>query len=259
MKIYIYSFLMFLLSGVSQAAVQTQSISYRDGDVELKGHIYWDDAFEGKRPGIMVVHEWWGLNDYAKHRAEMLAEIGYVAFAADMYGDKKVTRHAAEAGGWKKQITANTVAWQRRAQLGLVELKKHELVDEANLAAIGYCFGGSTVMQMAYAGLDLKGVVSFHGSLPPATDEQAANIKAKVLVAHGDSDGFIPEDRIKAFKAALTKANVDWQMDVYGGAKHGFTNAGAGDYGLDALAYNEAADKRSWQKMRFFFDELFGN
>jgi len=151
----------------TQAAVVTKTVEYKDGDTSLTGYLTYDDGIGGKRPGVIVVHEWWGLNDYARKRAEMLAGLGYVALAIDMYGDGKVTEHAGEASGWMKQITENVDAWQRRALLGLDVLRQHELVSAEQLAAVGYCFGGATVMQMAYAGADLDGVVSFHGSLPP--------------------------------------------------------------------------------------------
>jgi dienelactone hydrolase len=259
MKNIITLFALFLFTSSIYAEVQFKQVEYRDGDQKLSGYIAWDDSIEGKRPGVLVVHEWWGLNDYSKKRARMLAEQGYVAFAADMYGDGKVTTHADDAKGWMTQITANEADWQKRAQLGLEQLKSNELVDDDKLAAIGYCFGGATVMQLAYAGTELDGVVSFHGSLPPATPEQASNIKTSVLVAHGDADSFIPAERITAFKKALSDAGVDWEMNIYSGARHGFTNPGAGDFGMDALAYDEKADRRSWQKMKAFFDEIFSD
>ena len=257
MKIWQIGILLFWFSGATSAVMQQEEIRYKDGDVELKGYLFWDDAFSGKRPGILVAHEWWGLNDYSKLRAEMLAELGYVAFAADMYGDARMTRHADEAKGWMKQITANVDLWQRRAGLALEQLRSHPNVESTKLAAIGYCFGGATVMQMAYQGADLDGVVSFHGSLPPATPEQAAMVKARVLIAHGDDDGFVPAKRIEAFKKALSGAGVDWEMDIYAGARHGFTNPYADGYGMKGLAYHEQADRRSWSRMRAFFEELF--
>jgi dienelactone hydrolase len=187
----------------------------------------------------------------------MLAEMGYVAFAADMYGGGKMTRHADEAKGWMKQIMASIDDWQRRANLALEQLRTNPNVESEKLAAIGYCFGGATVMQLAYAGADLVGVVSFHGSMPPATPEQAASVKARVLVAHGDADSFVPPERIDAFKNALSGAGVDWEMNIYAGARHGFTNPYANGYGMDGLAYNENADRRSWLRMLAFFEELF--
>jgi len=241
----------------TQAAVVTKTVEYKDGDTSLTGYLTYDDGIGGKRPGVIVVHEWWGLNDYARKRAEMLAGLGYVALAIDMYGDGKVTEHAGEASGWMKQITENVDAWQRRALLGLDVLRQHELVSAEQLAAVGYCFGGATVMQMAYAGADLDGVVSFHGSLPPASPEQHKGIKAKVLVAHGEADSFVPAERVVAFKQALDAGGVDWQMAIYGGAHHGFTNPEAGGYGIDGVAYDQKADKRSWALMESFLQEIF--
>ncbi|MGB5835372.1 MAG: dienelactone hydrolase family protein [Thiohalocapsa sp.] len=238
-----------------RAEIQTETIEYKDGETSLKGHLVYDDSIEGKRPGVMVVHEWWGLNDYAKKRTEMLAELGYVAFAADMYGDDKVTDHAPDAKGWMQQITGNVDAWQARALSGLEILKGSELVDDDKLAAIGYCFGGATVMQMAYAGADLDGVVSFHGSLPAAPDD--ADIKAKVLAAHGYADGFVPAEQVDAFEKSLAAAGADWQLAVYSDARHAFTNPNAGEYGIDMLQYNPEADKRSWALMQSFLGEIF--
>lgn len=248
-----------LAVAAARAEIRSETVRYKDGDLELQGHLAWDDAAHGKRPGVIVVHEWWGLNDYARKRAEMLAELGYVAFAVDMYGKDKVTEHGNQAGEWMKQITANVDAWQRRAMLGLDILQRDPKVDASRLAAIGYCFGGATVMQMAYSGADLKGVVSFHGSLPVASDEQGKKIKAKVLVAHGNADGFVPAARAADFRAALDKAGADWRMDIYGGARHGFTNPDAAKYGIENLKYDPRADRRSWQTMQTFFAEIFAD
>ncbi len=254
--------LMATLFMVSAAAptwgdVQTKSVQYQDSDVALEGYLAWDDSIQGKRPGVIVVHEWWGLNDYARKRAEMLAELGYVGFAVDMYGKGKVTQHPDEAGEWAKQIQANVADWQKRAQLGLDILQKHELVDNTRSAAIGYCFGGATVMQMAYTGADLDGVVSFHGSLPVAENLPVGHIKAKILVAHGNADPFVPAQRIVDFQAALEKAGADWQMISYGGVRHSFTNPDADKHGIDGLRYDKDADRRSWQHMQVFLKELF--
>ena len=244
------------LPAAALAEVKMESVQYQDGDQTLSGYIAYDDALEGKRPGVLVVHEWWGLNDYAKRRARMLAELGYVAFAADMYGDNKVTEHAADAKGWMMQITENQDAWQRRALAGLEALKASDKVDEERLAAIGYCFGGATVMQLAYAGADLDGVVSFHGSLPVATPEQQKAIKASILVAHGDQDAHVPAERVASFKEALDAAGADWEMAIYAGAKHGFTTPDAGSYGIESLAYDPKADARSWSLMQSFLTEV---
>jgi dienelactone hydrolase len=239
------------------AAVQDKKVEYQDGDTTLYGYLYWDDAVETKRPGVLVVHEWWGLNSYARMRARMLAEAGYVAFAPDMYGDAKVTEHANEAKAWMQQITANVDAWQRRAGLGLEQLKAIPQVDADRLAAIGYCFGGATVMQMAYAGMDLKGVVSFHGSLPAPSVEQQKNIKARILAAHGDGDQFVSTEQVNKFKTALTQAGADWEMDIYGGARHSFTVPDAERKGIENIQYDPRADSRSWQRLLGFFHEIF--
>jgi dienelactone hydrolase len=243
------------LPAAAGAVVKTEPVQYQDGDRVLNGFVAYDDSLPGKRPGVLVVHEWWGLNDYAKHRAEMLAELGYVAFAADMYGDSKVTEHAPEAKGWMMQITENEEVWQRRALAGLDALKANDRVDPERLAAIGYCFGGATVMQLAYAGADLDGVVSFHGSLPVATPEQQKAIKPSILVAHGSEDAFVPPERVAAFQQALEAAGADWEMVIYAKAKHGFTNPDAGSYGMDNLAYDPKADARSWALMQSFLEE----
>ena len=248
----------FALAGATSALaeVKTETIEYMDGDTVLTGLLAWDDAAEGPRPGVLVVHEWWGLNDYAKSRAEQLAAEGYVALAVDMYGDNKVTTHPDEAREWMTQITANVDDWTRRAQLGLEVLRAQEQVAAGQTAAIGYCFGGATVMQMAYAGADLDAVVSFHGSLPPAP-ESVTSIAPQVLVAHGRDDQFVPAERIAAFQQSLDRAEANWEMMIFSGTRHSFTNPGAGDYGIDNLAYNETADKRSWAAMLQLFGEVF--
>lgn len=239
------------------AEIISEAVQYRDGDVDLKGQLFWDDADQSKRPGVMVVHEWWGLNDYAVRRARMLAELGYVAFAADMYGAGKVTKHPDQADKWMKQLTGDTKHWQERAQAGLTILKKHPKVDTDKLAAIGYCFGGGTVMQMAYAGTDLRGVVSFHGSLPVASGEQKTNIRAKILVAHGAADSFVSKQQMQYFRSALEQADADWEINIYSGAFHSFTNPDANNAGVEGLKYDKQADLRSWERMRDFFEEIF--
>ena len=250
--------LMLFVTAVSaKAELQTSAVRYNDDGLQLQGYFYWDDTFKGKRPGVMVVHEWWGLTDYVRKRAEMLARLGYVAFTADMYGKDKVTEHASQASEWSKQITSNVEAWQKRALLGLDIMRTHELVDRTRTAAIGYCFGGATVMQLAYAGAALDGVVSFHGSLPVPTPDQAKSVRARVLIEHGSADAFIPAERIVDFQTALNAAGVDWEMVTYGGARHGFTNPGADIYGIDNLRYNKVADQRSWEDMQRFFKEIF--
>ena len=247
---------LFVASAPLKAELQTQMVRYKDGEVALQGYFAWDDTIKGKRPGILVVHEWWGLNDYVRKRANMLAKLGYLAFAVDMYGHDKVTEHANQASEWMQQITSNVDAWQKRALLGLDIMRTHDVVDRQRTAAIGYCFGGATVMQLTYAGAALAGVVSFHGSLPVPTPEQAKMIRSRVLIAHGSADTFIPSERIVSFQNALNGADVDWQMIVYGGARHGFTNPDADLHGMDNLRYHKVADERSWQDMQRFLKEI---
>jgi dienelactone hydrolase len=249
--------LVIFVASPASAAVQTKEIEYKDGEATLKGHLAWDDAVSGKRPAVLVVHEWWGLNDYARERADKLAKLGYVAFAVDMYGDGKVTEHPKEAGEWAATIRMNKKAWRERGLAGFKVLLEQEQTDPEQVAAIGYCFGGSTVLQLAFSGADLKAVVTFHGALTTPSDEDAARNKAKILVCHGAADSFIPETQIQPFRAALEKAKADWQMVYYAGAKHSFTNPSADKKGLGGMAYNKNADERSWRHMQDLFTEVF--
>lgn len=246
-----------LLSQLANAGVQSREVEYRHDDVPLRGVLYWDDAIEGKRPGVLVVHEWWGLNDYARKRARMLAELGYVAFAADMYGNEQVTSTPAQASEWMQEVTADVEGWRERAALGLQQLQQNGLVADGQLAAIGYCFGGATVLQMAYANAPVKGVVSFHGAMPAAPEESWGKIGPAILVLHGQADTFVAPEVVSNFRDKLEQSGADWEMNTYGGARHGFTNPDAGSFGIDNLAYDASADKRSWARMQAFFAELF--
>lgn len=239
------------------AEVKTKTIDYEHDGQKLQGLLAWDDSVSGKRPGVLVVHEWWGMDDYARNRAKMLAELGYVAFALDMYGEGKVTEHPSEASQWAGEIRKNVAKWRERAITGLEILRNSEHVDKSKIAAIGYCFGGATVMQLAYAGEDLKGVVSFHGSLPVAQGDEAKKVRCSVLICHGAEDKFIPTEQIQKFQEALSAADVDWVMISYGNAVHSFTNPAADKHGVEGLAYDKKADERSWQHMKEFFDKLF--
>ena len=235
-----------LLAGPALAA---EEVLYKQGDTQLKGHLAYDDKDEGPRPGVLVVHEWWGLNDYAKSRADMLAEEGYVALAVDMYGEGKVTEHPQEAGQWAAAVSRNAELGRQRF-LAAYELLRAD-------PRIGYCFGGGVVLNMALVGVDLRGVVSFHGSLPqqPAAP---GTVKAKILVCHGGSDPLTTQEQIQTFEKNLTAAKADWELNIYGGAKHSFTNPEADLRGMDALAYSPTADRRSWRAMEDFFAEIFG-
>ncbi len=248
--------LLLLTAEGAVAEVRTERVPYRHGDLHLEGYLAWDDALSGKRPGVLVVHEWWGLNDYVRGRAEQLARLGYVAFALDMYGKGKVTDHPDQAGAWMKAVQANVEGWRARAMAGLEVLRGHDLVDARRLAAIGYCFGGATVLQLAYGGAPVVGVVSFHGALPLPGLTQAPPSAPKILVAQGNADPFVPDQQVARLRATLDAAGFDWQLVVYAGARHGFTNPDAGEYGLEALKYDRHADERSWRLMQLFFDEI---
>lgn len=241
----------------AMAEVRSAPVAYKDGSDNLTGHLYWNDAVKGKRPAVLVVHEWWGLNDYVKGRAEQLAELGYVAFAVDMYGGDKVTSHPAQAKEWMMATVSNLEGWRRRALKGLEKLSSLAMVDNSRMAAIGYCFGGATVMQLAYAGADLDAVVSFHGSLPVPNGNEARNFQGRVLIEHGNDDAFVPPERVEAFKAAMSEASVDLVFHGHDGARHGFTNPGADNFGIDNLKYDEAADVASWRSMLQTFNSVF--
>jgi dienelactone hydrolase len=245
------------LAATAGAAVQTKEIEYDHDGTKPKGVLYYDDASKEKRPAVLVFHEWWGLDDYAKGRAKQLAELGYVAFAADMYGGK-VTEHPQEAGKMAAAVRMNQAAWLGRAQAALKVLQAQEPVDKENIAAIGYCFGGSTALVLAYSGAPLKAVNTFHAALPTPTAEQAKAIKARVVIAHGADDAFISKESIDKFKAALDEAGVKYRFDSYPGAVHSFTVKGADAKAIKGMAYNEAADTKSWQAMRDLFKETLG-
>lgn len=251
--------LLFVSFTMVHAEVQTKEITYTHDGVAFKGFLAWDDAKTGKRPGVLVVHEWWGLNDYARDRAKQLAKLGYVAFACDMYGEGKVTQHPQEAGQMAGEVRKNIKTWQGRALAGLKILQDHSLVDPSKLAAIGYCFGGSTVLQLAYIGADVKAVASFHGAVQIPDEGQAAQIKAKILYCHGALDNFIPEVQIQKMRQSLDNAKADYQVVYYSGAVHSFTVPNADKAGIKGIAYQVEADRRSWQHMLTLFSEVLGS
>ena len=242
-----------------QAAVVGKEVSYQTGDTVMKGYLAYDDALTGKRPGILVVHEWWGHNSYARKRAEMLAELGYTAMAVDMYGDGKTADHPDNAGKFATAVRQDQDMMQARFNAARHYLNSQETVDPELNAAIGYCFGGSVVLGMARSGADLDGVVSFHGSLgglPPISDK----VTAKVLAANGADDPFNSKETIELFKEEMETAGVDFEFINYPGVKHSFTNPDANVFGEKfglPLEYNAEADKASWQKMQQFLDSIF--
>jgi len=245
---------MAVLVSTAHAEVKLEAVEYKQGDTTLRGQIAYDASAKGKRPGVLIVHEWWGLNDYAKMRAKMLADAGYVAFAVDMYGEGKVTEHPEEAGAWATAIRENEKVGEERFIAAYTLLKNHPLVDAAHISAIGYCFGGGVVLKMAFVGTDLDGVVSFHGGLPQ--EAPAGKVVASILVCHGAADDFIPAEQIQTFQKNLAAAGADWEFIAYAGAKHSFTNPDADKHGMPALSYNAKADKRSWATALDFLAEV---
>jgi dienelactone hydrolase len=259
MKMLLGTLAALLICQTARAEVKTETVTYKHGDQTFKGYLAWDDAMKGKRPGVLVVHEWWGLNDYARKRAEQLAKMGYVAFAADMYGDGKTTEHPKEAGEMAGMVRKNQKEWRARALAGLQILRDNPHVDSGKLAAIGYCFGGSTALQLAYASPDIKAAVSFHGALPIPDTTLDKAITAKILICHGADDSFISEETIQKVRTAYKELGVDYEMIYLGGAVHSFTVPGAEQRGLKGMAYNAAADRRSWAAMTELFHEALGH
>lgn len=240
-----------------EAKVVNKTIEYKEGETTLKGYLAWDDAVKGKRPGILVVHEFWGLNDHARKQADRLADLGFVAFALDMYGDGMATDDPHKAGEMSGRFRQDKKLLIARAKAGLNVLLKNENVNTSKIAAIGYCFGGSTVLQLALSGADLAGVVSFHGGLGGIQYEPGTKVTAKILVLHGADDPMIPAEQITAFQDTLRKANADWEMNYYGNAVHSFTNESAAKANIKGVAYHKPTAERSWQAMRDFFAEIF--
>jgi dienelactone hydrolase len=249
-----------LFSPAIWAALHEQSVDYEAGGTPLKGYLVWDDTKGAKQPGVLVVHEWWGLNDYARQRARHLAEMGYTAFAVDMYGDGKSTEHAGEAAAFMNSVLEHAGVMQQRFAAARDYLMQQPGVDATKIAAIGYCFGGATVLNMARRGVDLAGVVSFHGNLASKSPTKRGVVKARILVLNGADDRFVSSDSIAAFEQEMQQAGVNYQLVSYPGAKHGFTNPDADRLGKASnmpLAYNAEADRLSWLAMQQFLSEVF--
>ncbi len=241
----------------AHAKIVTKTIEYKQGDATLEGYLAYDDAMTGKRPGVLVVHQWLGLTDYEKHRAEQLAALGYVAFCADIYGKGIRPKDTTEAGVEATKYKSNRALLRLRVNAGLDELRKNELVDRSRVAAIGYCFGGTTVIELARSGADIAGIVSFHGGLDSPAPADGKNIKCKVLICHGADDPFTKPADLAAFEDEMRQAGVDWVLIKYGGAVHSFTQPMAGNDNSTGAAYNERADRRSWAAMKMFFAGIF--
>lgn len=257
MKNLLCSLLALLCVMKAQGAIHTEDVDYKQGDTTLQGFLAYDDSISGKRPGVLIVHQWMGLTDYEKMRATMLAKLGYVAFCADIYGKGIRPTTTQEAGAQAGKYKGDRQLLRARVNAGLDTLKQNSLVDTGHVAAIGYCFGGTTVLELARSGADLNGVVSFHGGLDSPTPADGANIKCKVLALAGADDPFQKPSDLSAFEQEMKDNKVNWQIVFYGGAVHAFTQKGVDQFGMAGAKYNEQADKRSWQAMQDFFAEIF--
>ena len=266
LKMKIKSLLVFfglvMGAGVVSAELVTKEVEYDGGGVKMKGYLAYDGAVAGKRPAVLVVHEWWGHNEYARKRADMLAEMGYVALAVDMYGDGKTADHPQDAGKFSSAVMENLDTAEARFLAGVELVKAQEQTDPEKIGAIGYCFGGGVVLHMARMGVDLDGVASFHGSLGTKKPAEFGDVKAMVLVCHGAADQFISEDQVQAFKQEMNSADARMRFISYPGALHGFTNPGADlmgeKFGIP-IGYNKDADENSWEEMKVFFAKAFAD
>jgi dienelactone hydrolase len=260
-KVIVTLFVLFAAAaGTAQAKIVGEAVQYKVGDTTFKGYLAYDNRSKKKRPGILVVHEWWGQNEYARTRARDLAKLGYVALSLDMYGDGKVASHPKEAGAFAGQVKQNMPAAKERFLAARKVLIEHSLTDPNRIGAVGYCFGGGIVLEMARMGVDLDGVVSFHGSLGTANPARKGEVKAKVLVLHGASDPFVKPEQIQAFKKEMSNAGVDYRFIEYPNAKHAFTNPAATENGKKfgiPLEYNKSADRKSWKEMKKFLKKIF--
>jgi dienelactone hydrolase len=247
------------LAGNAAAEVRTKEIEYRQGETPLQGFLAWDDAAKGKRPGVLVLHEWWGHNAHARNQAIRLAKAGYVALALDMFGKGKVATHPKDAQGFVAEVTKQAGLVAKRFDAGLALLLGQPQVDRERTAAFGYCFGGSIALGMARAGADLDALVTFHARLAPqGAPAEKGKVRPRILMQSGGADPNVPEEQVRAFEEEMRAAGAKAEVIVYPNAKHGFTNPDAGTFGSDALAYDADADRRSWEAAVKFLREVFG-
>jgi dienelactone hydrolase len=245
------------VASLCKAELRMQQVEYKDGDTVLEGYLSYDDATQDLRPAVLVCPEWWGLDDYPKHRADQLAKMGYVAFVADIYGRGVSTEDPAQAGAWSAPLMADRKAMRNRVFAGWNTLLGQKYVDKTRVAAIGYCFGGTCALELARAGAPLVGVVAFHGNLSRTADEGPDNISCKILVLHGGADPLVGPKVLAAFEAEMIDVKANYEINIYGGALHAFTNPAADSHHIPGIGYNEQADKRSWAAMKDFFEEIF--
>lgn len=253
-------FALSLGAGSVYAELQTKTVEYTVDGKTFTGHLAWNDSIQGERPGVLVVHEWWGHNEFARDQAEKLAAAGYTAFALDMYGEGKVTEHPSEAQAFMKEATGDPQALKARFTAAMEELQAHPTVDDDRIAAQGYCFGGAVVLNMARMGMDLDGVVSYHGSLGSPIEPEPGDIRARIQVYTGGADQMVPTDQVGGFVTSMQQAEADFSVTSFPGVMHSFMNPGA-----DAIAeeydmpvgYDQEAAERSWQGTMAFYQEIF--
>jgi dienelactone hydrolase len=247
-------------AAVAAHKIMGRNVEYTAGGITMKGYLVYDEKVQGKQPGVLVVHEWWGQNTYVRKRARMLARLGYTALALDMYGEGKTAQHPDDAGKFASGVMKNFPVAKERFLAALEFLKKQPTVDPDRIAAIGYCFGGGVVLNMARQGVDLKGVASFHGSLAVVNPDQPTPIKTAVRVYNGADDKFSTPEQIEALKKEMADQKVNFKFVNYPGAVHSFTNLEATEIGKKfkmPVAYNAKADKESWEDMKQFLKEIF--
>lgn len=241
----------------ANAAIKKMEVIYKEGKTELAGYLVYDESSRAVRPAVIVIHDWMGNGDYSKMRAEQLAEMGYVAFAADIYGKGVRATDPKKASELAGKYKSDRKLFRARAKAAYDFLQTKSFVNKEKIAAIGYCFGGTGVLEMARSGLPLAGVISFHGGLDNPTPADAKNIKTKVLVAHGAIDPYVPAEQVAQFQKEMNDAKVDYEFIAYSGAVHAFTEKHAGNDPTKGAAYNEEADRRSFARMKSFFEEVF--
>ena len=261
MRTLLSFFLIFSIATVAQAEIKTQEVQYSSGGAKLKGYLAYDDSVKGKRPGVLVVHEWWGHNEHARDRARMLAKLGYTALAVDMYGDGKFAEHPEKAGEFMNAAFKDWKGSKAKFNAAKKLLQKHSTVDRKRIASIGFCFGGAVSLRMAREGADLAAVVAFHSALPTEPPVSPGKVKAAVLVLNGSEDAWLDPKAVAAFKQEMSGAAKDFQYLTLAGAKHSFTNKMADEFSkkfkIDNLQYNKQADKRSWSAMQNLFKRVF--
>lgn len=237
--------------------MKEEIITYNHEDTVLEGYLVYEESVKDKRPGVIIIHEWMGLSEYEKMRARQIAELGYVAFAADIYGKGVRPKNADEAAQLAGKFRSDRNLLRERGQAALSVLQNHPLVDPERIATMGYCFGGGASLELARSGAPIRGAISFHGNLDTPNPDDAKNIKGSILVLHGADDPMVPMEQVIAFQEEMRSANVDWQMIFYGNTVHSFTNPNAGNNPEIGVAYNPISERRSFEAMKAFFDEIF--